>query len=142
MTGWLLDTNVLSELGRPRPDARVLTFIAAQPLDQLFTSTVVLAEISCGIIMQEDAAKKADLQQWLDQALRPMMAGKVLEVTEAVMLKWCLLDQAGRKVGHTYSQPDLIIAATALEHGLTIVTRNIKDFQRTGAVLLNPWLEP
>ncbi len=140
MIGWLLDTNVLSELGRPQPNARVVAFIAAQPLSQLFTSTVVLAEISCGIVMQADPVKKANLQQWLDQALRPRLAGKILEVTEAVMLRWCLLHQAGRKAGHTYSRPDLIIAATALEHGLTVVTRNVNDFQHTGTVLLNPWL--
>jgi predicted nucleic acid-binding protein len=67
-------------------------------------------------------------------------AGRVLPVTEDIMLRWRLLVDEGRKANHTFSQPDLIIAATALEHGLTLVTRNTADFARTPVQMINPWL--
>ena len=71
-----------------------------------------------------------------------MFTGRVLEITEDVMLRWRLLVEEGRKAGRTFSQPDLIIAAIALEHGLTLVTRNVKDFAGLRLPLLNPWEEP
>lgn len=70
-----------------------------------------------------------------------MFQHRVLEVTEDVMFKWRLLVEDGRKAGHTYSQPDLIIAATALHHGLTVVTRDTEDYRLTKVALLNPWTD-
>jgi toxin FitB len=69
------------------------------------------------------------------------VAQRVLPITEDIMFKWRLLVEDGRKVGHTFSQPDLIIAATALHHGLTVVTRDISDHQKARAPVLNPWLD-
>lgn len=142
MTGWLLDTNVLSELRRPQPDRQVIRFVAAQPLDLLYTSTVVLAEIRFGIELVADVTKRAALQDWLTHQLRPQFDGRVLPVSEDVMFKWRLLVEQGRKSGRTFSQPDLIIAATALHGGLTVVTRNVSDYDGTGARVLNPWTDP
>ena len=71
-----------------------------------------------------------------------MFEERVLPVSEDVMFKWRLLVEDGRKAGHTYSQPDLIIAATALHHGLTVVTRDTADFERARVPVLNPWNEP
>ncbi len=139
MTGWLLDTNVLSELRRPRPNTKVVAFIAAQPLDALFTSSVVFAEIRFGIELVEDVYKRSALNDWISLQLRPMFEGRVLPISEDVMLKWRLLVEEGRKAGHTFSQPDLIIAATALHHGMTIVSRDTAGYAKTGAALLNPW---
>lgn len=139
MTGWLLDTNVLSELRKPRPDPRVATFIGRQSLERLFVSTVTLAEIRFGIEMVSDAVRRAELHDWLTLRVRPMFEQRVLPVSEDVMLKWRLLVEEGRKNGHTYSQPDLIIAATALHHGLALVTRDIGDHARTGVSLCKPW---
>jgi predicted nucleic acid-binding protein len=68
-----------------------------------------------------------------------MFTGRVLEVTEDIMLEWRLLVEEGRKIGHTFSQPDLLIAAIALHHGLIVVTRNQKDFEKAGVPVLNPW---
>ena len=141
MTGWLLDTNVLSELRRPRPDRRVLTFVAAQPLEQLHVSTVTLAEIRFGIALVGDASRRAELDEWLAHKVRPMFDGRVLPVSEDIMFKWRLLVEEGRKVGHTFSQPDLIIAATALHHGLTVVSRDTADYVRTRVPLINPWVD-
>lgn len=140
MKGWLLDTNVLSELRRPRPSARVRTFVTGCSLDELFVSTVTFAEIRFGIEMVGDLTRRAELHDWLSHKVRPMFDQRVLEVSEDVMFKWRLLVEDGGRSGHTFSQPDLIIAATALHHGLTVVTRDTGDFARARVPLFNPWV--
>lgn len=139
MTGWLLDTNVLSELRRLRADREVMRFIGGQPLALLYVSVIAFAEIRFGIELLGDAARRMELNDWLENTLRPMFEDRVLPITEDVMLKWCLLVEAGRRTGHTYAQPDLLIAATALHHGLTVVTRNVAHFERVNVPVLNPW---
>jgi toxin FitB len=139
VTGWLLDTNILSELRRPKPDHKVLAFIASQPLDLLFVSSVTLAEIRFGIELAPDAVRRAELNSWLTHQVRPMFDQRVLPVSEDIMFTWRVLVEDGRKAGHTFSQPDLIIAATALHHGLTLVSRDTGDFGRARVALLNPW---
>ena len=141
MSGWLLDTNVISELRRSRPSARVRSFIASQRLEDLFVSTVTFAEISFGIEAVGDPIRRSELNDWLLHRVRPMFDQRVLEVSEDVMFKWRLLVEEGRKVGHTFSQPDLIIAATALQHGLTVVTRDTGDYRLARVPLLNPWVD-
>ena len=142
MSGWLLDTNVLSELRRPKPNQKVIDFVAAQPLDLLFVSIVTFAEIRFGIEAIADPVRRAELNDWLTHKVRPMFEERVLPISEDIMFKWRLLVEDGRKAGYTYSQPDLIIAATALHHGLTVVTRDTADFERTRVPVLNPWNEP
>ena len=142
MTGWLLDTNILSELRRARPEARVVSFVGQQPLEQLYVSAVTFAELRFGIELVDDAGRRADLYDWLTNKVRPMFEQRTLPVSEDVMLKWRLLVEAGRKSGHTFSQPGLIIAATALNHGLTVVTRDRRDFERAGAQVFDPWNDP
>jgi predicted nucleic acid-binding protein len=141
VTGWLLDTNILSELRRPRPEPKVIAFIKAKPLDALFVSSVTLAEIRFGIELVADAGRRAELSDWLVHKVRPMFEQRVLPVSEDVMFKWRLLVEEGRKAGHTYSQPDLIIAATALEHDLMIVSRDVSEYRRARVPFLNPWEE-
>jgi toxin FitB len=139
VTGWLLDASILSELRRSRPERKVLAFIAARPLDQLYVSAVTFAEIRFGIECVGDAGKRAELNDWLAHKVRPMFEERSLPVTEDVMFKWRLMVEEGRKAGHTYSQPDLIIAATALRHGLTLVSRDTSDYERARAPVVNPW---
>ena len=139
---WLLDTNILSELRRPRPFARVVEFVAACPLDKLSISVVTLAEIRFGIASVGDSGQRAVLEDWLEQKVRPMFAGRILPITEDIMLKWRLMVEEGRKVGHTFSQPDLMIAATAIHHGLTVVTRDRSDFDMARVPIVNPWDTP
>ncbi len=136
----LLDTNFLSELRRPRPEPLVVAYFLSRPAEELFISVVTLAEIRFGIQSQQDEIKREALMNWLERDMRPMFAGRVLPVTETVMLSWRILVEQGRKSGRVFSQPDLIIAATAIEHGLTLVTRNTKDFAGLPELLLlNPW---
>jgi predicted nucleic acid-binding protein len=137
---WLLDTNILSEIRKPRPEPKVLAFIAATPLNALYISSVTLAELRFGIDqITHGSAQRADLTQWLTQTIRPMFSDRVLPVTEDIMFRWRVLMEEGRKTGHTYSQPDLIIAATALEHGFTVVTRDRSDFDKARVPVFNPW---
>jgi predicted nucleic acid-binding protein len=136
----LLDTNVLSELRKPRPEPLVVAYFISRPAEDLFISTVTLAEIRFGIQSQPDEIKREALANWLEKDMRPTFAGRTLPITEAVMLRWRILLEQGRKSGRAFSQPDLIIAATAIEHGLTLVTRNTKDFAGLpDLLLLNPW---
>ncbi len=136
---WLLDTNILSEGRKPRPEPRVTAFYQRQPLDQLYISVVSVAEIRFGIELQENPAHRTALREWLTLTLRPAFADRVLPITEDILLKWRLLMESGRKTGHTYSHPDLLIAATAIHHGLTVVTRDRSDFDKAGVPVLNPW---
>ena len=138
---WSLDTNILSERRKPKPEPRVTAFYEAQPLNALYISVVSVAEIRFGIELQEDVARRAELNDWLTLTLRPAFAGRILPVTEDILLKWRTLMEAGRKTGHTYSHPDLVIAATALYHGLTVVTRDQSDFEKAGVPVVNPWEE-
>jgi toxin FitB len=139
LTGWLLDTNILSELRRPKPERKVLAFVATQPLELLHVSAMTFAEIRFGIEIVTDAGRRAELNDWLARRVRPMFEQRVLAITEDIMFKWRLLVEDGRKAGHTFSQPDLIVAATALHHGLTVVSRDVRDYQKARAPVLNPW---
>jgi len=141
VTGWLLDTNILSELRRSRPEPKVLAFVGAQPLELLYVSTVTLAEIRFGIELLPDAGRRSELNDWLAQKVRPMFEQRVLPVTEDVMFRWRLMVEEGRKAGHTFSQPDLIIAATGQHHGLTIVSRDTADYLKAKVAAFNPWTE-
>ena len=136
---WLLDTNILSELRRLKPEPKVLAFVAGHPLEDLFISTVTLAELRFGIELLCDGSRREGLNHWLTHKIRPMFDQRVLSITEDIMLRWRLVVEEGRKAGHTFSQPDLIIAATALHHGLTMVTRDRSDFDKAGVPVINPW---
>ncbi len=137
---WLLDTNVLSELRKPKAEKKVLAFVASTPLAQLFVSVVSLGEIRYGIELTADPQKRAILQDWLAYDVRPMFDPlRTLPVTEDIVLKWRLMLEDGRKTGHTFSQPDLLIAATAAQHGLTVVSRDQVHYVRAGVPVLNPW---
>jgi predicted nucleic acid-binding protein len=139
VTGWLLDTNILSELRRPKPERKVLAFVAAQPLELLYVSAVSFAEIRFGIERLADAGRRPELNDRLALKVRPMFEQRVLAVSEDIMFKWRLLVEEGRKVGHTFSQPDLIIAATALHHGLTVVSRDVGDYRKARTPVYDPW---
>ena len=136
----LLDTNMISEPRKPRPEPKVLTYFRVRPLDKLFISTVVLVEIRYGISTESSFEKRDSLNNWLEKTIEPFFAGRTLPVSEPVLLRWLTLMEFGRKRGRTYSQPDLLLAATALEHNLTLVTRNTRDFTSVPDLkLLNPW---
>ncbi|EIC20696.1 type II toxin-antitoxin system VapC family toxin [Thiorhodovibrio frisius] len=139
MTGWMLDTNVLSELRRPRPAQKVIAFIRGLPLSQLFVSEVTFAEIRFGIEQLGDLKRRAEIRLWLQNQLRPMFQNRVLPISEDVLVQWRLIIEQGRKAGHTFSHPDVLIAATAAHNGLSVVTRDTTDFLAAGIKTINPW---
>jgi predicted nucleic acid-binding protein len=137
--GWLLDTNVVSELRNPRPNSKVINFIAAQPGETLFVTDVTLAEIIYGIEQLGDAVRRTDLRRWLERNLRPLFAGRILPITEDVIVRWKTMAVEGRKRGHTFGQPDLFIAAIAALQDLVVVCRDVREFVEAGVPAFDPW---
>ena len=139
MNGWLLDTNVISDPRRPKPNAIVRSLFHTKPSTHMFVSEVTFAEIRFGIEIADDPAKRSDLTNWLNKKLRPMFSGRVLPFHEDAMLRWRLMMEAGRKARHTFSQPDLMIAATAATENLIVVSRDTTDFAFSGVPVFDPW---
>lgn len=138
-SGFLLDTNIPSELMRPRPEPRVQDWVAAQDIGVLFLSVVSIGELEAGFATMRDAERRKRLEASLERYLSLLFQGSILPVTRAVAARWGKLDGLRQLAGRPLSAPDGMIAATALEHGLTVVTRNVKDFAGLGVSLLNPW---
>ncbi len=139
MGGFLLDTNVLSELRKNHCHPSVARWADAQKSEDLYTSVVVLAEIRFGITQVNEVAFRTELDQWLQDDLRAWYANRLLPIDEDVMVRWRELLEKGRKANYTFGQPDLFLAAQADIHGLTVVTRNVRDFAISGVSVLNPW---
>jgi predicted nucleic acid-binding protein len=139
MTGFLLDTNIPSELTRPRPQPSVVQWLEKADNKQLYMSVISVGEILKGITILAAGQRRAMLQQWLDETLRPWFEGRILPVSEAIAARWGTLSGECTVRGATLNMADGLIAATALEHGLTLVTRNAKDFEAVGVAILNPW---
>jgi toxin FitB len=138
---WLIDTNVLSELRRPKPEPKVVTFFETHHLRSLYLSAVTLAEIRFGIASLAAADRRTEFEEWLTRIVRPTFEGRILPVSEDVILRWRQMMESGRKDGHTFGQPDLFIAATADLHGLTVVSRDLRQFERAGVSVYNPWAD-
>lgn len=135
----VLDTNVVSELrkvGDGRADPNLVAWLTDKDAGQFYLSVISLMELEIGIlrIARKDDVKGALLRRWMEERVRPTFAGRVLEIDEAVALRCAHLH-----VPDPRSERDALIAATALEHGMSIVTRNVKDFTPTGVPLINPW---
>jgi predicted nucleic acid-binding protein len=137
--GWLLDTNVVSELRKPKPAPAVTEFVAAQAGELLFATEITFGEIRYGIEQLEDPARRADIHLWLDRTLRPLFSGRVLAVSEDVVVRWKTMVVEGQKRGHTFGQPDLFIAAIAALEDLVVVTRDTREFVAAGVPVFDPW---
>ena len=139
MKGYLVDTNVPSELTHEHPDAHVVAFLRNAGKESLFLSVMTLGEICKGIDMLPASQKRDALQEWLVVDVRSWYAGRILPVTESIAERWGHLAATAKQRGIAFKVVDAVIAATALEHDLTLVTRNVKDFAGLGVFLLNPW---
>ncbi len=139
MKGYLVDTNIPSELTRDKPDARVAAFLRNADKSSMFLSVMTIGEICKGIAALPAGQRRTGLQDWLDIDVRSWFAKRILPVTEAVAERWGYLASAAKQRGLTVAVVDGVIAATALHHDLTLVTRNVKDFAGLGIQILNPW---
>ena len=96
---WLLDTNILSEIRRLKPEPKVLAFVAGRRLDELYVSAVTLAELRFGIERLDAGGRREELRRWLTQMIRPMFDQRMVPVTEDILFRWCVLMEDGRKTG-------------------------------------------
>jgi len=137
---YVLDTNVISEFRKAsigKADRQVAAWANSVPLESMFLSSVCILEMELGTLMMErrDAMQGAILRAWLEDFVLPSFAERILVVDTPVALRGAAL-----QVPNPRSYRDVLIAATALVHGMTVVTRNVKDFKDTGVALLNPWI--
>lgn len=139
MNGYLLDTNVPSELIRTAPDSHVDSWVRAQDGASLYLSVITIGEFRKGLELCPESKRRRQLQDWLEQDLLSVFSGRVLPVTQAIAERWGEISGRQQTIGRQISMADGLIAATALEHGLTVVTRNLKDFSGVGVTLLDPW---
>lgn len=137
---YLLDTNVVSELrkiGDSKADANVVAWVGRKDAASFFLSAITILELERGIlgVQRRDARQGARLRTWLDNHVRPEFAGRIIAVDDVVATRCAHLHIPDRR-----NEVDALIAATALVHGLTVVTRNVKNFEGTGAIIVDPWL--
>lgn len=137
--GFLLDTNVPSELTRPQPEPRVARWLEDTDDELLYFSVISIGEVCKGFTVHPEQHRRASLRQWLENELRPWFAGRILPISEAIAERWGVLEGECQLKGLTLNVPDGLIAATAIEHELTIVTRNVRDFAALGVAIVNPW---
>jgi len=137
--GFLLDTNIPSELTRPLPQPSVSQWLDEVDDELLYFSVVSLGEVLKGIASLPTSKRRNELQQWLDETLRPWFEGRILPVNEPIAERWGMLAGQCKINGRPLKVADGFIAATALEHDLTVVTRNVRDFEGLGVELFNPW---
>lgn len=138
---YLLDTNIVSETSKPRPNSEVVAWLESVSIRDTALSVITLGEIERGLINTPDLIRRQRLETWYRRELLPEFADQILDVTHSVMTEWARLVQTARSAGQTPGALDALIAATASAHGLTIVTRNTKHFEVLGVPTLNPCQE-
>ena len=136
---FLLDTNVISELrnaGDGRADANVTAWVAAQDATAFLISAITILELERGVlsVQRRDPKQGGRLRTWPDDHVRPQFAGRILPIDDAIAIRCAQLHIPDRR-----NEADALIAATALVHNLSVMTRNVKDFQETGVVVIDPW---
>jgi predicted nucleic acid-binding protein len=139
MSGFLLDTNIPSETVRVRPEPRVTEWIRHQANETLFLSAVTIGELRRGFVTLPESERRTRLERWLERDVMLWFDERILPVTKQIADRWGMIDGICQLRGTPANTADGMIAATALEHGLTVVTRNVKDFTAFGVSLFNPW---
>ena len=139
MSGFLLDTNIPSELLRPRPDEKVTAWLERQPKELLFLSVVTMGELCKGATLLGQGLRRTQLERAIHETVPSWFEGRMLPVTRLIAERWGVFDGERQLAGRPLNIADGIIAATAFWHGLTLVTRNVKDFEGLAVTVLNPW---
>jgi predicted nucleic acid-binding protein len=140
MSGFLIDTNVLSEYNRPAgPNLGVKRWLETTTRNQQYVSVITLAEIQKGIELLRKSKRQEQLSRWLTHDLEAWFSSRILSVDQLVASRWASLVAQGTRIGRPLPNMDAFIAATALAHSLIVVTRNTRDFEASGVATLNPW---
>jgi toxin FitB len=139
VSGYLLDTNVLSETVKPQANERVLAWLEASNELLFHVSVLTLGEIRNGIDSAPLSARRTSLESWLSRDLMIRFAGRILGVNQEIADRWGRITAKASVVGRPIPAIDALLAATALHHNLTLVTRNAKHAAATGAPFINPW---
>jgi predicted nucleic acid-binding protein len=140
VSGFLLDTNIVSELVKTKPEPKVVEWIEATDEELLFLSVLTLGEIRKGIALVKDPPRQVKLEAWLVRALPVRFANRILAIDESIAERWGVLSaQAKATMNHNLPVIDGLLAATAQHHNLTLVTRNIDDVMGTGVPVFSPW---
>ena len=139
MNGFLIDTNVVSELIKARPHPRVVAWIEATHESQMYLSVLTLGEIRKGVVALADAARRVALEAWLDHELTLRFSGRILPIELGVADRWGRI--SGSAVARKSPIPviDTLLAATALHHDLTLVTRDTRHAAASGVAVFDPW---
>ena len=137
--GFLLDTCVISELARPRPDAGVIAWLSDADETNFYLSVLCLGELEQGIAKLPASARRRRIEQWVREDLAGRFAGRILPIDARIAARWGAISGAARARGKPLPVVDALLAASALEHDLTVATRNTADFVRCGARCINPW---
>ena len=141
MNGFLLDTNVLSELIKHQPSDKVVAWINSMDEQLLYISVLTLGEIRKGVALLSSSNRKMKIEAWLDKDLRERFEGRVLAITESIAERWGAMAGQAQLKKAVLPVIDGLLAATALQHNLILVTRNTKDVLAAGVSLFNPWEE-
>jgi toxin FitB len=136
---WLLDTNIISELRKPRPNDSVLIWYRTINVGQMHTSALNIAELVYGAEIQKDLIKRRELLRWIDEDVRKLMAGRTHEISEAVLVRWRIVTRETEVKKEQSPATDLLIAAVALENGLKVATRDVTPYIAAGVPTLNPF---
>lgn len=136
----LLDTNVMSEVTKPRPNESVLKWLHELDEDRTFISIISIAEIRRGVALMDSGRKRDALDEWLTHDLPQRFDNRIIPVEGPVALAWGNLMALAKRNGRGLASMDGLIAATAIAHDLTLATRNIKDFEGLGIDITDPWM--
>jgi predicted nucleic acid-binding protein len=136
---YLLDTCALSEMVAYERNRKAEEAILALPRESIYLSAISVGEINCGILEMATGAKKTFLTQWFHEHVLGLYVNRTLPLDTIVAIRWGALDAEMKRRGLTMQTTDAIIAATALHHGMTVVTRNVADFEDCGVSIFNPW---
>lgn len=141
MSGFLLDTNCISELVRVKPEPRVVAWMDAADEGLLYLSVLTLGEIRKGMAVMSQGKRRTHLEAWLEADLQARFSGRILPVDWPVADRWGLITAQAKSEGFSLPVIDGLLAATAMHHNLTMVSRNISDFRRARVPVFNPWEE-
>jgi predicted nucleic acid-binding protein len=138
-TQYLLDTCVLSEFVKPKPERKVVEWLNSVDPESVYLSAVTIGEIQFGISTRPPSNRRTELEVWLNEALPAQFGGRVLVLDAATFVTWGKMTAEQKRKGETQSVMDSLIAAVALEQKMVLVTRNVADFKVTGLSVFNPW---